>query len=119
MNAFIKGGHHEKDFSLNQDWLFVHRDTGMPGQMPQDGVCASLPHTWNTVDGYGGHDIDAPAKDWSRGDLTGVPAPHYNQGSCWYYKTFATPRQPLPGERVYVEVLTAGLQATIYYITQK
>ena len=108
-----------KIIPLNQDWLFVHRDTGMPGQMPQDGVCVSLPHTWNAVDGHDGHDINAPAKDWSRGDLSGPPAPHYDRGSYWYYKTFATPRQPLPGGRVYVEVLAAGLQATIYVNGQK
>ena len=108
-----------KIISLNQDWLFVHRDTGMPGQIPEDGVCVTLPHTWNAVDGHDGHDIDAPGKDWSRGDLSGPPTPHYDRGSYWYYKTFKTPCQPLPGGRVYVEILAAGQQATVYVNGQK
>ncbi|MCC8167821.1 MAG: glycoside hydrolase family 2 protein, partial [Clostridiales bacterium] len=38
----------------------------------------------------------------------------YDRGCYWYAKTFETPKQPLGGGRVYVEVLAAGQQATVY-----
>ncbi len=38
----------------------------------------------------------------------------YYRGRCWYAKRFETPIQPLSGGRVYVEVLAAGQQATVY-----
>ena len=33
---------------------------------------------------------------------------------CWYARSFETPVQPLGGGRVYVEVLAAGQQASVY-----
>lgn len=54
-----------------------------------------LPHTWNAVDGMGGNGS-------------------YYQGRYWYARTFKAPKQPLPGGRVYVEVLATGQQAPVY-----
>lgn len=98
--------------SLNQGWLFVHRPDCLPDSMPEDGERVNLPHTWNAVDGHDGHAIHIKSGDWSKGDLTQAPESQYDRGSCWYYRRFATPKQPLPGGRVYVEIPAAGQQAS-------
>ena len=98
---------------LKDHWLFA-RGCGDPSRIPEESVPVTLPHTWNAVDGHDGHDIAVPAKDWSRGDLKGAPAEHYARESCWYFRPFVPPEQPLPGGRVYVEIPAAGLQAVIY-----
>ena len=38
----------------------------------------------------------------------------YDRGCYWYVRTFETPRQPLKGGRVFLEILAAGQQATVY-----
>ena len=85
--------------NLNQGWKFIREDVGLPDVLPEDWkknwITVDLPHTWNAVDGMDGNG-------------------GYYRGKCWYAKTFPTPRQPLPGGRVYVEVLAAGQQATVY-----
>ena len=85
--------------NLNRGWKFIREDVGSPGSLPEDWKKdwqnVDLPHTWNVVDGHDGN-----------GD--------YYRGRCWYAKSFVTPKQPLPGGRVYVEVLAAGQQATVY-----
>ncbi len=86
--------------NLNQDWKFTGEDAGLPEALPKQWQDVDLPHSWNAVDGM----------DGSGG---------YCRGCCWYAKTFKTPRQPLPGGRVYVEVLAAGQQACVYVNGQK
>ncbi len=81
--------------NLNQDWRFVREDAGLPAQLPRDWERVDLPHTWNAVDGHDGNG-------------------GYYRGKCWYAKSFETPRQPLAGGRVFVEVLAAGQQAFVY-----
>ena len=81
--------------SLNQNWLFTAKDAGLPACVPTDWDKVDLPHTWNAVDGHDG-----------KGE--------YYRGKCWYVKSFETPRQPLAGGRVYVEILAAGQQAAVY-----
>ena len=84
-----------KVISLNKGWKFIRDDAGLPGALPEDWEDVDLPHTWNGVDGQGG-------------------AGEYYRGSCWYARGFRTPRQPLGGGRVYIEVRAAGQQATVY-----
>ena len=102
-----------KILSLNDGWRFVMHDAD-PARMPEDGEAVCLPHSWNAVDGHDGHDIDKPSRDWSQGDLQAAPAEHYNRGGYWYFHSFDTPVQPLPGGRTYVEIPAAGQQAEIY-----
>ncbi len=80
---------------LNDDWKFIQKNVGLPASLPEDWQTVNLPHTWNAVDGHDGNGS-------------------YDRGCYWYAKTFATPKQPLPGGRVYVEILAAGQQATVY-----
>ena len=102
-----------KIINLNDNWLFVHGDAD-PAVLPREGEKVSLPHTWNAVDGHDGHDIEVPSLDWSQGDLSGAPAEHYDRGSYWYFRTFDTPRQPLPGGKTFIEIPAAGLQAEVF-----
>ena len=80
---------------LNQDWRFIQKDAGLPESFPADWEKINLPHSWNAVDGHDGNGS-------------------YDRGKYWYAKTFKTPSQPLKGGRVYVEILAAGQQATVY-----
>lgn len=81
--------------NLNQGWRFIQEDAGLPDSMPADWAPVDLPHTWNAVDGHDGNG-------------------GYARKKCWYAKSFDTPKQPLEGGRVYVEVLAAGQQAEVY-----
>lgn len=99
---------------LNDNWKFIHEDRALQNEMPEDGIWVTLPHTWNAVDGHDGHAIDIPSADWSSGDLSGEVQEHYDRGAYWYYRTFETPKQPLPGGQVYLEIPAAGLMATVY-----
>ncbi|MCI8693981.1 MAG: glycoside hydrolase family 2 protein [Lachnospiraceae bacterium] len=97
---------------LNRDWRFAKEFSGeqpavpvelpedrkretVPAELPEEWQRVDLPHTWNAVDGHDG-----------KGE--------YYRGKCWYVKSFETPRQPLAGGRVYVEILAAGQQAAVY-----
>ncbi len=86
--------------NLNADWKFIQKDVGLPAVLPEDWSTVDLPHTWNAVDGMDGNGS-------------------YDRGSYWYAKSFPTPKQPLAGGRVYVELLAAGQQATVYVNGQK
>ena len=103
---------------LSDGWLFVH-GPAEPGAMPEDGERVTLPHSWNAVDGHDGHARHIPVKDWSQGDLSGAPEDRYDRGSYWYFRRFETPRQPLPGGRVYIELPAAGQQAAVYVNGEK
>lgn len=81
--------------NLNQGWKFIQQNIGLPEIYPVDWQDVDLPHTWNAVDGHDGNGS-------------------YDRGSYWYARSFETPRQPLAGGRVYVEILAAGQQATVY-----
>ena len=81
--------------NINEGWKFIKEDAGLPASLPQDWESVDLPHSWNAIDGCDGNGS-------------------YYRGRCWYARCFATPRQPLAGGRVYVEVLAAGQQATVY-----
>lgn len=81
--------------NLNQDWRFVQKDAGLPKELPLEWLQINLPHTWNAVDGHDGNGS-------------------YDRGKYWYAKSFKTPKQPLSGGKVYVEILAAGQQATVY-----
>ena len=84
-----------KVINLNRDWRFLREDAGLPEELPARWDKVDLPHTWNAVDGHDGNG-------------------GYFRGKCWYAKSFETPVQPLGGGRVYVEILAAGQQATVY-----
>lgn len=81
--------------NMNQGWKFIQKNVGLPESLPMDWQDVNLPHTWNAVDGH-----DGKGK--------------YDRGNYWYAKKFATPKQPLAGGRVYVEILAAGQQASVY-----
>lgn len=81
--------------NLNLDWRFVQEDAGLPKELPSEWLQINLPHTWNAVDGHDGNGS-------------------YDRGRYWYAKSFPTPKQPLSGGKVYVEILAAGQQATVY-----
>lgn len=81
--------------NLNQNWRFIQEDAGLPEKLPSEWSLIDLPHTWNAVDGHDGNGS-------------------YARGRFWYAKNFITPRQPLSGGRVYVEIPAAGQQATVY-----
>jgi len=81
--------------NINRGWKFIQQDAGLPETFPEDWQDVDLPHTWNAVDGHDG-----------KGS--------YDKGCYWYAKTFETPKQPLGGGRVYIEVLAAGQQAAVY-----
>ncbi len=89
-----------KIINLNKNWKFVQQNVGLPEMDPVDWRDVDLPHTWNAVDGHDGNGS-------------------YDRGSYWYAKRFATPAQPLAGGRVYVEILAAGQQATVYVNGEK
>ena len=80
---------------LNKGWKFIQQNIGLPEIYPEDWRDVDLPHTWNAVDGHDGNGS-------------------YDRGSYRYAKKFTTPKQPLAGGRVYVEILAAGQQATVY-----
>ena len=84
-----------KVINLNQDWKFIQQDAGLPESLPADWQTVQLPHSWNAIDGQDGNGS-------------------YDRGKYWYAKTFETPKQPLPGGKVFVEILAAGQQATVY-----
>ena len=81
--------------NLNQDWKFIQQDAGLPASLPADWQTVQLPHSWNAIDGQDGNGS-------------------YDRGKYWYAKTFETPKQPLTGGKVFVEILAAGQQATVY-----
>ena len=74
---------------INNGWQF------RKGDSPDKWETVNLPHTWNAIDGHDGNGS-------------------YYRGSCWYSKTVATPKQPLAGGKVYIDIPAAGQQATVY-----
>ena len=86
--------------SLNEGWKFIQEDAGLPAALPADWQDVTLPHSWNAVDGMDGNGS-------------------YTRGTFWYARSFATPKQPLPGGRVYVQVNAAGQQADVYVNGEK
>ncbi|MGN1191785.1 MAG: glycoside hydrolase family 2 TIM barrel-domain containing protein [Dorea sp.] len=84
-----------KVINLNADWKFIQQNVGLPDAFPDAWTSIDLPHTWNAVDGHDGNGS-------------------YDRGCYWYAKKFVAPKQPLAGGRVYVEILAAGQQATVY-----
>lgn len=81
--------------NLNDNWKFIQKDAGLPQTLPADWQDVNLPHCWNAVDGHDGNGS-------------------YDRGKYWYAKSFSTPKQPLGGGKLFVEVLAAGQQATVY-----
>ena len=81
--------------NINENWKFIQENVGLPAEYPADWKTVSLPHTWNAVDGNDGNG-------------------GYDRGNYWYAKTFQTPKQPLAGGRVFVEILAANSEATVY-----
>lgn len=81
--------------NINNGWKFIQEDAGLPASLPAGWQDVNLPHSWNSVDGHDGNG-------------------KYDRGTYWYARTFPTPKQPLAGGRVYVEILAAGQQATVY-----
>ncbi len=86
--------------NLNEGWKFKKQNVGLVEHYPEDWQDVTLPHTWNAVDGMDGKN-------------------GYDRGSYWYVREFETPRQPLGGGRVYVEILAAGQQASVYVNGEK
>ncbi|MGN0204799.1 MAG: glycoside hydrolase family 2 TIM barrel-domain containing protein [Coprococcus sp.] len=81
--------------NLNENWKFIQQNVGLPEHLPEDWQSVDLPHTWNAVDGHDGNGS-------------------YDRGCYWYVRKFITPKQPLSGGRIYVEVPAAGQQAKVY-----
>ena len=86
--------------NINENWKFIREDAGLPAAYPAAWSDVNLPHTWNAVDGNDGNGS-------------------YYRGKCWYAKTFATPKQPLSGGRVFVEFMGANSEATVYVNGEK
>ena len=86
--------------NINSNWKFIQENVGLPVAYPADWSDVNLPHTWNAVDGNDGNGS-------------------YYRGTCWYAKTFETPRQPLAGGRVFVEFQGANSEATVYVNGEK
>ncbi len=86
--------------NLNKGWKFIQENVGLPEVYPAQWSEVDLPHTWNAVDGHDGNGA-------------------YDRGSYWYAREFQTPKQPLAGGRVFVEILAAGQQATVYVNGEK
>lgn len=84
-----------KIVNLNKEWKFIQKDAGLPTTLPTDWKTIDLPHTWNAVDGHDGNGS-------------------YDKGRYWYAKTFDMPKQAFGGDRIFVEILAAGQQATVY-----
>lgn len=84
-----------KVININKGWRFLQEEVPMPQSLPEGWQAVDLPHTWNAVDGH----------DGSGG---------YDRGSYWYVREFDTPKQPLPGGRVYVQVRAAGQEAEVW-----
>ena len=84
-----------KVININKGWRFLQEEVPMPQSLPEGWQTVDLPHTWNAVDGH----------DGSGG---------YDRGSYWYVREFDTPKQPLPGGRVYVQVHAAGQEAEVW-----
>lgn len=84
-----------KIININQNWQFIQKDAGLMSELPTDWQTVDLPHTWNAVDGHDGNG-------------------GYDRGNYWYAKTFAAPKQAVGKTRVFVEILAAGQQATVY-----
>ncbi|MCH4206901.1 MAG: hypothetical protein LKF79_00870 [Solobacterium sp.] len=80
--------------NLNDSWQFIKEDAGLPSSIPA-WTSVNLPHTWNAVDGNDGNG-------------------NYYRGTCWYAKEFETPKQPLEGGRVFLDIKAAALEATLY-----
>ena len=81
--------------NLNKNWKFIQENVGLPAEYPTEWKSVDLPHTWNAVDGNDGNGS-------------------YDRGNYWYAKSFETPKQPLAGGRVFVEILAANSEATVY-----
>lgn len=81
--------------NLNKNWKFIQKDAGLPESFPDDWDTVDLPHTWNAIDGHDGNG-------------------KYDRGCYWYAKTFETPKQPLSGDRVFLDIPAAGQQASVY-----
>lgn len=86
--------------NLNENWKFIQENVGLPTAYPADWQTVNLPHSWNAVDGNDGNGS-------------------YDRGTYWYAKSFAAPKQPLAGGRVFVEILAAGQQASVYVNGEK
>ena len=81
--------------NINNNWKFKQENVGLPIEYPSDWKTVNLPHTWNAVDGNDGNG-------------------GYDRGNYWYAKIFATPQQPLAEGKVFLEILAANSEATIY-----
>ena len=81
--------------NLNAGWHFVKKEIPLEEVRAEDGTIVDLPHTWNAIDGHDGNGS-------------------YDRGCYWYTRTFETPENPFADSRVYLEILAAGQQATVY-----
>ena len=81
--------------NLNKGWRFLQKNAGLPSELPESWSQVDLPHTWNAVDGHDGNGA-------------------YDRGCYWYARQFRTPKQPLAGGRVFVDIPAAGQQADVY-----
>ena len=81
--------------NLNKDWHFIKEDVKIQELRPEFGQLIDLPHSWNAVDGHDGNGS-------------------YDRGCYWYTKVLETPKTPFEDDRIYLEILAAGQQATVY-----
>lgn len=81
--------------SIDTGWRFVHEEIPLNQLNAESGIPINLPHTWNAVDGHNGNGS-------------------YDRGCYWYTKTFETPDSPFWNRKIYLEILAAGQQATVY-----
>ncbi len=81
--------------NLNKNWHFIKEEVNLQELTPEFGCHIDLPHTWNAIDGHDGNGS-------------------YDRGCYWYTKVFETPKTPFKDDRIYLEILAAGQQATVY-----
>lgn len=81
--------------NMNREWWFIHEKIDVAQAVAGRGEKIDLPHTWNAIDGHDGGGA-------------------YDRGCYWYVKSFQRPQQPVGESRIFVEILAAGQQATVY-----
>lgn len=80
---------------INENWMFSKKDEPALANKPmKDGQSVTLPHTWNSEDGQGGHDT-------------------YYRGACWYQRNLQFSEEVLANP-IFLEIGAAGNVGRVY-----
>ena len=82
-----------KRININNDWLFLKESCSIEDLAAKEFTSASIPHTWNALDGQDGGD-------------------DYHRGLCWYKKTFTINEKPKG--RIFIEFEAVNSVANVY-----